>query len=653
MEDLFIDIETFSSVDLPKAGLYKYVESPDFKIILISYAFGKHGEIITVDLTKDSMPDELEEAFFDTNVRKHAHNATFERVCLRRIGYNIQAKYWHCTAVKSGYCGLPFSLGEVSKKLNIENKKLDTGTLLIKYFSCPCKPTHTNGQRIRNLPTDSPAKWQQYIDYNRMDVAAEREIFYILEQYKIPEFERALYLLDQQINDTGVMVNLQLANNAITIDEWFSEVLAASITELTGIANPNSPAQIKDWFLENTGDYVEAISKETLPGLLDRHKDNPTAMSVLEARQQLGKSSIKKYTAMINSATKDSRSRGLFQFYGASRTGRWAGRLIQLQNLPKNYMKNIDLARTLVLDNDSDTLEMVFGNVSQVLSQLIRTAFIPANGYIYHVADFSAIEARVISWLASETWRLDVFRGHGKIYEASASRMFNVPIEMVTKTSDLRFKAKTAELALGYQGSIGAMKRMGGESMGLSDAEMMSIVKKWRIANPNIVEMWDEYDNCAIEAVMYKTEVMSMYQGILFNCNGSVLTIELPSGHKLYYRDPSIVTNKFGKASVCYYGIIQDTKLWGRIDTYGGKLTENIVQAIARDVLGYAMLQLNNAGYNIVMHIHDEVVIEHPDDDNSKLTLEHICSIMSEDIPWAHNLPLNAEGFSTYYYKKD
>lgn len=651
MRDLFIDIETYSSVDLKEAGLYKYTESSDFQIILISYAFD-HEPIITVDLLNEEFPEELEEALFDSSIRKHAHNAMFERICLARAGYTVPAKYWFCTAVLSGYCGLPMSLAESAKKLKVANQKLETGTLLIKYFSCPCKPTISNGFRTRNYPEDSPTKWAQYVEYNRIDVATERDIYYTLPHDRIPQFERDLYILDQQINDTGVRINRTLVTNAISIDLAHTDTLTKKVIAKTGIANPNSPMQIKKWLIDYTGEYFEALDKDTLPQLIEQYKNEPLVYLVLTARKQLGKASVKKYDAMLACALADDRARGLFQYYGASRTGRWAGRLIQLQNLPKNFMKNIDLARKLVLRNDQDAIELIFGDVSPVLSQLIRTAFVPEKHYVYHVADFSAIEARVVSWLAMEQWRLDVFASHGKIYEAAASRMFNVPIETVTKTSDLRFKAKTAELALGYQGSIGAMRRMGGESMGLSDAEMMSIVKKWRAANPAIVALWDEYDNCAIEAVMYKTAVPSADGRLMFECDDNALTITLPSGRALYYRAPGIVKNKFNKSSVSYYGIIQETKQWGLIDTYGGKLTENIVQALSRDVLGYAMLQLDKAGYNIIMHIHDEVVCEHPDGDNESV-LEHIVSIMSSPIPWAPGLPLNADGFSTYYYKKD
>jgi DNA polymerase len=653
MEDLFIDIETFSSVDITTSGAYKYIESPDFKILLISYAFG-HGAVHTIDLASgEQMHEDFEDALFDENITKHAHNATFERLSFKRAGFNIPIEQWHCTAVKSVYCGLPLSLAEVSKKLDIVHKKLDTGKALIKYFSCTCKPTQLNHFRTRNMPKDSPAKWNEYKIYNVEDVEAEREIHYRLEHYRIPEFERALYIIDQEINDRGILMDLILANNAVEIDEWFSNNLTNKVIEMTGISNPNSPAQLKKWLQDVTGDYtISSLTKETVPILIKQHKDKKEVSFVLNARQKLSKSSVKKYTAMLNCACNDDRARGLFQFHGAG-TGRWAGRLIQLQNLPKNHIANLDLARNALLNHDGDTLELLYDDVSTILSQLIRTAFVPKPGSIYHVADFSAIEARVVSWLADEDWRLEVFRGHGKIYEAAAARMFNVPIEMVTKESDLRAKAKNGELALGYQGSLGAMKRMGGEKMGLSDGEMMSIVHKWRSANPKIVALWEDYNNCAINAVMYNSTEVSENHNIIFECDGTSLMVGLPSERKLYYRSPRLKTNKFGSKCVSYFAVDQETKMWGEVDTYGGKLTENIVQALSRDILGYSMLQLKSEGFDTVMHVHDEVICECIAHEDSEEDLTNMCNIMGQEIPWAPGLPLMAEGFSAYYYKKD
>ena len=648
MRNLFIDIETYSSIDLKTSGLYKYVSSPDFEILLISYTFDNE-HIRSIDLASgESMPEEFEEALLDENVIKHAHNATFERVCFRRIGYDVPAEEWHCTMIKAAYCGLPLSLDELSKVLDLENKKSATGKALIKYFSCPCKPTRLNGQRSRNYPIHNPDKWNEYVSYNVADTAAEREIYYLLESIEIPQMERDLYVLDQKINDTGILVDKHFVNNAIKIDEWYSSNLSKVVSEKYGIDNPNSSAQLKQWLLEVTGNEVESLAKREMPALLENNKGDIDVSFVLKARQQLSKSSIKKYTAMLNCMGDDNKARGLFQFYGANRTGRWAGRLIQLQNLPQNHLADIAEVRNYVYEGKQTALDLLYDDLSSILSQLIRTAFIPSSG-LYVVADFSAIEARVISWLASESWRLEVFETHGKIYEATAARMFSVPIEMVTKGSDLRQKGKVAELALGYQGGLGALKRMGGEAMGLSDGEMMDIVRKWRKANPAIVDFWEDMNRCAANAVRYAGQFVSEYRGIIFERidvpNNSFLSVQLPSGRKLFYYKPRLDS----KGSIVYQGIIQETKTWGEIATYGGKITENIVQAIARDLLAVSMLKIDKAGYPIVMHVHDEVI----SDVNDEKALKEICDIMGENVSWAEGLSLKADGFVTNFYKKD
>lgn len=648
MRNLFIDIETYSSIDLKTSGLYKYVSSPDFEILLISYTFDNE-HIRVIDLASgESIPEEFEEALLDESVIKHAHNATFERVCFRRIGYDVPAEEWHCTMIKAAYCGLPLSLDELSKVLDLENKKSATGKALIKYFSCPCKPTRLNGQRSRNYPIHNPEKWNEYVSYNVADTAAEREIYYLLESIEIPQMERDLYVLDQKINDTGILVDKQFVNNAIKIDEWYSSKLSKIVSEKYGIDNPNSSVQLKQWLLDVTGNEVESLAKGEMPTLLENNKDDADVSFVLKARQQLSKSSIKKYTAMLNCMGDDNKARGLFQFYGANRTGRWAGRLIQLQNLPQNHLADIAEVRNYVYEGKQTALDLLYDDLSSVLSQLIRTAFIPSNG-LYVVADFSAIEARVISWLASESWRLEVFETHGKIYEATAARMFGVPIEMVTKGSDLRQKGKAAELALGYQGGLGALKRMGGEAMGLSDGEMMDIVRKWRKANPAIVDFWEDMNRCAANAVRYAGQFVSEYKGIVFErvdvSNNSFLSVQLPSGRKLFYYKPRLDS----KGSIVYQGIIQETKTWGEIATYGGKITENIVQAIARDLLAVSMLKIDKAGYPIVMHVHDEVI----SDVNDEKALKEICDIMGENVSWAEGLSLKADGFVTNFYKKD
>lgn len=652
MRDLFIDIETYSSVDIKEAGAYKYIASPDFEILLISYAFGRYGDVITVDLAQgDEMPEELVEALFDKDCRKHAHNATFERLAFKRVGLDVTACQWHCTAVKAAYCGLPFSLDSVSKVLDITNKKLETGTLLIKYFSCPCKPTKTNGGRTRNYPCHAPEKWDMYIEYNRYDVLAEREIYYLLEQYDIPAVERSLYSLDQSINDRGILIDRNLAEQAVKIDTAFSEKVGEALKKLTGLANPNSGAQIRAWLSQKTGEAINSLAKDVMPELIERFKDNKEVLHLLTLRNQLSKTSVKKYYAMLNCSTDDNRVRGTFQFYGANRTGRWAGRLLQLQNLSKNHIDDIELARTLVANGDMEALEMLYGDVSDILSQLVRTGIIAPEGKTLCVADFSAIEARVISWLANEEWRMEVFRGDGKIYEATGSKMFGVPISAITKGSVLRDKSKISELALGFGGAVGAMRRMGGERMGLSDVEMMTLTRKWRQANPKIVELWSELEEAAMDAIKYRKTITATCRNLVFSYDGLNLTILLPSGRSLFYRKPSIVKVK-GHDEIRYEGLVQTTKQWDYIDTYGGKLTENVVQAIARDLLGAAMLQLDKAGFKLTMHIHDEVIAE-VDEDKANDAYDEMIHIMSIPPRWADDMPLTADGYLTKFYKKD
>lgn len=656
MNDIFIDIETYSSVDLKTSGAYKYIASPDFEILIVGYAIND-GPVISVDLAQgETLPEEFEEALFDPNYRKHAHNAVFERLSFKRIGYDVPAEEWHCTAVKAAYTGLPLSLDQVSKVLDLQDKKLDTGKSLIKYFSCPCKPTKVNGGRTRNYPWHAPEKWEMYKEYNRYDVLAEREIHYRLLQYDIPAVERELYTVDQVINDRGILIDPTLAKSAINIDEEYSEVLMAQARALTHLDNPKSSPQMCKWLSLKTGDSITSLAKDVLPGLIKQYSNNPDVKEALILRQKLAKSSIKKYYAMINCATPDNRVRGTFQFYGANRTGRWAGRLLQLQNLSKNHLDDIDTPRDLVRARDWDTVEMLYDDVPDILSQLVRTAIVAPENKILAVCDFSAIEARVISWLAEEDWRMDVFRGDGKIYEAAGARMFNVPISAITKTSPLRQKAKIAELALGYQGHLGAMKRMGGESMGLSDTEMTSIVRKWRDANPKIVELWAEVEDCAMEAVRYHRQVIGTSRDLIFDCNDEVLTITLPSGRALFYRNPQIKEKAKGRTtikSLFYEGLNQETKQWTLLDTYGGKLVENIVQAIARDLLAFSLINLHKAGYAITMHVHDEIIAEIDYDGSEQETYNQMAALMGQAPSWASDLPLNADGYLTKYYKKD
>lgn len=656
-KNLFIDVETYSSVDIKESGAYKYIESPDFEILIIGYALD-NNPVSIVDLAQgEEIPEEFEEALLDPDCVKVAHNAVFERLSFKRIGYNVPAEQWYCTSVKAAYCGLPLSLDGVSKALNLTDKKLDTGKALIKYFSCPCKATRVNGTRTRNYPEHAPEKWEMYKEYNKYDVLAEREIFHRLEQYIIPDIERKMYVLDQNINDRGILVDMELAQSAIAVDNKYTTLLTNHAKELTGLENPNSPAQIRQWIEKTTGHAVLSLSKESMPDLLEEFKNYPEVIELLNTRKKLSKTSIKKYYAMLNCAMKDNRCRGLFQFYGANRTGRWAGRLLQLQNLSKNHISHIEVPREMIRARDWESVEMMYDDVADILSQLVRTALIAPKGKTFAVADFSAIEARVISWLANEKWRMDVFRGDGKIYEATGSKMFNVPISAITKGSVLRDKSKISELALGYEGSLGALKRMGGERMGLSDTEMMSLVRKWRSANPAIVDMWKEIDEASKEAVRYRRPVTCTCRNIIFDCDGEFMTIQLPSGRKLFYVNPMFKDKKIGRSTmptrVLYYGgIIQETNQWGEIDTYGGKLTENIVQAIARDLLGNSMLNMQEEGFAITMHVHDEVIAEIPLE-NAEEHYNNMVKAMERVPVWAPDFPLKADGYITPFYLKD
>lgn len=655
-KNLFIDVETYSSVDIKESGAYKYIESPDFEILIIGYALDD-GPVKIVDLAQgEEMPEEFEEALLDPDCVKVAHNAVFERLSFKRIGYNVPAEQWYCTSVKAAYCGLPLSLDGVSKALNLTDKKLDTGKALIKYFSCPCKATRVNGMRTRNYPEHAPEKWEMYKEYNKYDILAEREIFKRLEAYIIPDIERKMYVLDQNINDRGILVDMELAESAIAVDNTYTSILTQHAQQLTGLENPNSPVQIRQWIEKTTGCVVMSLSKETMPDLMKEFADYPDVIELLNIRKKLSKTSIKKYYAMLNCAMKDHRVRGTFQFYGANRTGRWAGRLLQLQNLSKNHISHIEVPREMIRARDWESVEMMYDDVADILSQLVRTALIASPGKVFSVADFSAIEARVISWLANEKWRMDVFRGDGKIYEATGAKMFNVPISAITKGSVLRDKSKISELALGYEGSLGALKRMGGERMGLSDTEMTSLVRKWRSANPAIVDMWKEIDEASKEAVRYQRPVSCTCRNIIFDCNGEFMTIQLPSGRKLFYYGPKFKDKKIGHSTMptrvlCYQGVVQETKQWGEIDTYGGKLTENIVQAIARDLLGDTMLRMQDEGYEIVASVHDEVIVEVPEI-NAKDHYNRLVEIMSTPPQWAEDLPLNADGGVMMFYQK-
>lgn len=647
---LHIDIETYSSVDLAKPGMYAYMESIDFEILMVAYAYG-NDPVNIIDLAQgEELPDTFIEDLLNPKIKKYAHNAAFERNAFNTVGLFTNPKDWHCSLVKSAYCGFPLSLQKVSEALQLTDKAKDTkGKALIRYFCLPCKPTKTNGGRLRNLPHHAPEKWQAFKDYCKQDVVAEREVCQVLKPYKVPASEWQLYAIDQHINDAGIRVDTQLAKQAIQIDEVNSRRIKKRLIEITSLENPNSPGQLKKWLSDQLQKEVKSIAKGEVKDLLSEAVPGPVRQ-VLELRQRGSKTSIKKYIAMLKCAGVDSRARGLFQFYGANKTGRWAGRLIQLQNLPRNYLKDLDLARQTVLTTDYDTVSLLFGQVSSVLSQLIRTAFIPSQGKVFAIADFSAIEARVIAWIAGEQWRLDVFKTHGKIYEASASRMFNVPIEQIDKGSDLRYKGKVAELALGYQGGTGALKTMGGEAMGLSDTDMRRIVKYWRDASPNIVKFWYALEKAAVRAI--KTSKIVRTHRLIFQYANKALAITLPSGRNLYYPSPVLKPNRFDKESIWYMGTDQITRKWQLINTYGGKLAENVTQAIARDLLADALTRVYQEGYKIVMHVHDELVCE-VDKARAERDLTRICNIMGEAIKWAPSLPLNADGFLSDYYKKD
>lgn len=650
---LHIDIETYSSIDIMTAGAYKYCESIDFEILMIAYAFDDEP-IRMIDLALgDEIPQEFLDALMDPTIEKHAHNANFERNSFRAIGYDVPIEQWYCSAVKAAYCGLPLSLAMVSEALKLEEKgKLTTGKALIRFFSIPIKPTKANGMRERNFPEHDMEKWEEFKLYCINDVEAEREIGKRLEAYDIPDFERVNYILDQQINDRGILVDIGMAKNAYHIDEVHSELMSEQLIKLTGLDNPNSPAQLKQWLSLAMGKEITTLAKEAMNTLVEE-AESEAVKEVLSLRKKSSKSSTKKYVAMLNCACNDDRVRGLFQFYGANRTGRWAGRLVQLQNLPQNHIKDLEQARSLIASGDYELASMFYDDISNVLSQLIRTTFIAKKKCTFAVADFSAIEARVIAWLANEKWRLDVFATHGKIYEASASMMFNVPIESVTKGSELRDKGKISELALGYQGALGALRQMGGEKMGLTDMEMDRIVKLWRKKNPSIVKLWYEVNEAAIRAIKtHKPVILTKFRNIKFDFNGEVLTIELPSGRKLFYQQATLATNRFGQEAVKYKGLDQMTKKWWWVDSYGGKFVENIVQAIARDLLAYSMQQLDKAGFSLVMHVHDEAVAE-VDKTKGEELLEQMCDIMGTEVPWALGLPLKADGYITDFYKKD
>lgn len=652
---LSIDIETKSSVDIKKAGAYRYAESEDFEVLLFAYQWD-NSPVELVDLTKEELPKALIYALSDTNVIKHAYNAAFEWYCLNRAGYQTPIEQWRCTLMHGLYCGYPAGLEAVGAAIGLpqEKKKLTTGRALIKYFCTPCKPTKTNGGRRWNLPQHAPEKWELFKEYCRQDVVTERAILDRLRLFPVPEEEEKLWQKDVLMNACGVNADEKMINGALYIDEICSRELTEEAAALTGLANPNSTAQLLPWLSSQLGKEIPNLQKSTVSELLE--EDIPeSARRVLEIRQQLGKTSIKKYVTMKTAQGHDGRIRGLMQFYGANRTGRWAGRLVQMQNLPRNYISTLDGARELVRAGNYTGVRMIYGNVPDTLSQLIRTAFIPSAERKFVVADFSAIEARVIAWLAGETWVNEVFATHGKIYEATASQMFHVPIERIAKGNpeySLRQKGKVATLALGYQGGTAALEAMGALSMGLSPEELPDIVSRWRRANPHIVKLWSNIGEAALSVV--ETAQPETVRGLILALEGELvygqtfLTIQLPSGRKLFYPKPFLKENRFGRAAVHYYGLGQNKK-WGEESTYGGKLTENVVQAIARDCLAETLRRIDKIGLSVVFHVHDEVIIDAP----METTVEEICALMAEPIDWAPGLILKGAGFEGSYYMKD
>ena len=645
MSLLAIDIETFSDVDLPKCGVYAYSDSPRFEILLFAYAFDDEPTQV-VDLARgEQLPNRVLSALEDETVIKTAFNAAFERTCISRyLGRQLSPASWQCTAVQSAMLALPLTLDGVGEVLSIKRKKLKEGVSLLRYFSMPCKPTKANGGRTRNRPEDAPELWERFKAYCIRDVDAEREIRQKMHNYPIPDSEMELYRLDQEINDRGIMVDQTLTAQAVRCDLEFKERATAQAQQLTGLSNPNSLAQVKGWLAER-GIEVDSLDKKAIKGLLPQATGEVRQM--LELRLLLGKTSVKKYEAIQRSVCSDGRVHGLLQFYGANRTGRWAGRLVQVQNLPQNHIPDLALARGLVKRGEFDQVEMLYDSTPGVLSELIRTAFVPKPGFRFIVADFAAIEARVLAWFSGEQWRLDTFQQGGDIYCASASKMFHVPVEKHGQNAHLRQKGKIAELALGYGGSVGALTSMGALDMGLAEEELQPLVDQWRGANPHIVKFWWDVDAAAMKAFRAKTEVR--LGSLCFACRSGMMFITLPSGRRLSYVKPRLMPNRFNRESLTYEGVGENKK-WSRIETYGPKLTENIVQATSRDLLALAMLRLRNAGFEIVMHIHDEAVVEVPEGVSS---VDEICRIMSEAPAWAVGLPLRADGYECEFYRKD
>ena len=658
MKKYFIDLETKSDVDISKAGAYRYADSPHFDILLFAYSVDA-SPVKVIDLASgEHIPMEIIKDIVSDDVQKHAFNAQFERVCLSayicrnypqyfksygaaddNVGNYLNPQSWRCTMVASAYLGLPLHLAGVGEVLNIEQKKMFEGKALIKYFCVPYE--YIGDKPLFHKPSDAPDKWSVFKAYNKRDVEAEMDIDRKVSQFPMPDFVWEEYILDSEINDRGIRIDMTLARNAIALNEQVTEQLKAELKRLTGVDNPNSVLQVKEW-LEAHGVFTEKLGKKEVAELLETEEE--PVRTVLRLRQQIAKSSVKKYTAMVTAACSDDRARGMFQFYGANRTGREAGRIIQLQNLPQNHMPDLESARSLVRSGDTDAIEMLYDDIPDTLSQLIRTAFIPREGYKFIVADFGQIEVRTIAWLAGEKWRMEAFANGVDIYCASASKMFGIPVVKRGVNGHLRQKGKVAELACGYSGSVGAMKAMGADDMGLTDEELKAIVTDWRKASPNIVHLWYDLETAALDAIKLKCPRET--HGIVFSYEKRVLFVKLPSGRRLAYMKPSLGKNRFGRECINYWGI-GASKKWEMLETYSGKLTENVVQAIARDLLFYSMKTLSHCF--IVGHIHDEMIIECKKD----VSVEAICEQMSCTPPWAEGLLLRADGYECEFYKKD
>ena len=651
---LSIDLETYSEIDIAKCGSFRYIDDESFEILLLGYAFDDEP-VTVIDLTADEeVPADFLAALYDPEVTKTAWNCAFERFGLwKHFGRYCPPEQWSDTMILSAVCGLPLGLGDAGKALRLEadEAKDREGKALIRYFCSPCRPTKVNGGRTRNLPQHDTDKWELFIEYNRQDVVAERTIRKRLLRWEPDSLEHRFWCLDARINEQGMRVDRELVHNAIAMDARYKAELTKQAVAISGLENPNSVAQIKQWLLEQEGIEVPSLNKKVVAEVVSQ-LNGERAKQFMALRARLAKSSTKKYEAMERSACADAHIKGCFQFYGANRTGRFAGRLVQLQNLPQNHMEDLAVARSLVRDNDYETVRLLYDSVSDTLSELIRTALIPESGHRFIVADFSAIEARVIAWIAGEQWRLDVFRNGGDIYCASASQMFHVPVVKHGENGHLRQKGKIAELALGYGGGANALKAFGADKMGMTEEEMVNTVDLWREASPRVCALWRALERAAIRCVVHKTPQVSAIGGIRFEMECGILWMTLPSGRRIAYYGAEYGPSRFhrDRRALSYMGVDQKTKRWGRVETWGGKLAENVTQATARDCLRDTMLALEDAGYDIRAHVHDEVIISEPRDGR---TVEDVSAIMGRELPWASGLPLRGDGYACDFYMKD